>query len=103
MLLVNQHLPDRNHILAQIMSLLKSILRKKKFLSKSMFKWRFLKKKFKCVFFCDEILLAGAAVSSFLNEDTAANTNNNKEFTGKSSLTSFCASYSVKKNEHHTN
>ena len=39
--------------------------------------------------FSDEILLAGVAVPS-----TATN---NKEFTGKSSLTSFCAESSEKK------
>ena len=89
MLLANQRLPDGNQILAGIMSLLKSILGKRKFLSTSMFRWRFLKKKFN-VFFCDEIPLAGAAVPLL----TATN---NKEFTGKSSLTSFCAESSEKK------
>ena len=55
-----------------------------------MFRWRFQKKIFN-VFFCDEILLAGVAVPLL----TATN---NKEFTGKSSLTSFCAESSEKKN-----
>ena len=64
MLLANQRLPDGNQILAQIMSLWKSILGKRKFLSTSMFKWRFLKKILN-FFFCDEILLAGAAIPSF--------------------------------------
>ena len=41
--------------------------------------------------FSDEILLAGVAVPL-----TATN---NKEFTGKSSLTSFCAESSEKKNQ----
>ena len=41
--------------------------------------------------FSDEILLAGVAVPS-----TATN---NKEFTGKSSLTLFCAESSEKKNQ----
>ena len=65
MLLANQRLPDRNQILAGVMSLLKSVLGKRKFLSTSMFRWRFQKKKFKICFFCDEILLAGAAVRLF--------------------------------------
>ena len=43
MLLVNKRLPYGNQILAQIMSLLKSILGKRKFLSASTFRWRFLK------------------------------------------------------------
>ena len=48
-----------------------------------MFKWGFLKKIIN-VFFCDEIiLLDGAAI--------LLTATNNKEFTGKSSLTSFCA------------
>ena len=41
MLLANKRLPYRNQILARIMSLLKSILGKRKFLSTSMFRWRF--------------------------------------------------------------
>ena len=47
------------------------------------------KKNFWMCCFSDEILLAGVAVPS-----TATN---NKEFTGKSSLTSFCAESSEKK------
>ena len=35
--------------------------RERKFLSSSMFRWRFLKKFLMCCF-CDEVLLAGAAV-----------------------------------------
>ena len=50
----------------------------------------FPKKIFKCLFFLDEILLAGSAVLLL----TATN---NKEFTGKSLLTSFCAESSEKK------
>ena len=46
MLLASQRLPDGNQILAPIMSLLKSILGKRKFLSTSMFRWCFVKKKF---------------------------------------------------------
>ena len=65
MLLANKRLPYGNQILARIMSLLKSILGKRKFLSTSMFRWRFLKKKFNVLFLWDEILLAGAAVPSF--------------------------------------
>ena len=49
MLLANQRLRHGNQILAGIMSLSKSILGKTKFLS--MFRWRFLKKIFKCFFF----------------------------------------------------
>ena len=89
MLLANKSLPDGNQVLAGIMSLLKSIFGKRKFLSTSMFRWRFQKTIFN-VFFCDEILLAGVAVPLL----TATN---NKEFTGKSSLTSFCAESSEKK------
>ena len=44
MLLANKRLPYGNQILARIMSLLKSILGKRKFLSTSMFRWRFLKR-----------------------------------------------------------
>ena len=46
--------------------------------------------------FSDEILLAGAAVPLF-------NSLNNKEFTGKGSLTSLCTESSEKKNrlKHH--
>ena len=51
MLLANQRLPDGSQILAQIMSLLKSILGKRKFLSTFMFKWRFLKKILNVFFF----------------------------------------------------
>ena len=63
MLLANQRLPDGNHILVQIMSPLKLILGKRNFLRMSIFRWRFLKKLFLrfFFFFCDEILLAGAA------------------------------------------
>ena len=57
MLLANQRLPDGNQILAGIMSLSKSILGKRKFLS------TFLKKNLNVFFFGDEILLAGAAVT----------------------------------------
>ena len=46
MLLANQRLPDGNQILAGIMSPSQSILAKRKFLST--FRWRFLKKMFKC-------------------------------------------------------
>ena len=63
MLLANQRLPDGNQIFAGIMSLSKSILKKRQFLS--MFRWRFLIEKFKCFFFCDEIPLAGAAAPFF--------------------------------------
>ena len=65
MLLANQRLQDGNQILARIMSLLKSILGKRKFLTTSMFRWRFLKKKILMSCFSDEILLAGAAVPLF--------------------------------------
>ena len=58
MLLANQRLRHGNQILAGIMSLSKSILGKRKFLS------TFLKKNLNVFFFfCDEILLAGAAVT----------------------------------------
>ena len=50
MLLANKRLPYGNQILARIMSLLKSILGKRKFLSTSMFRWRFLKKIFNVLF-----------------------------------------------------
>ena len=50
MLLANKRLPYGNQILARIMSLLKSILGKRKFLSTSMFRWRFLKKNLMCCF-----------------------------------------------------
>ena len=86
MLLANKRLPDGNQILAGIMSLLKSILRKRKFLSTSMFRWRFLKKK-KLIFFCDDMELPYLYLT----------TTSNKEFTDKSSLTSFCAESSEKK------
>ena len=46
MLLANKRLPYGNQILARIMSLLKSILGKRKFLNTSMFRWRFLIKNF---------------------------------------------------------
>ena len=65
MLLANQRLQDGNQILARIMSLLKSILGKRKFLTTSMFRWRFLKKDFLMCCVSDEILLAGAAVPLF--------------------------------------
>ena len=39
--------------------------REKKVLSMPMFRWCCLKKCFKCFFFCDEILLVGAAVPLF--------------------------------------
>ena len=74
-LLANKHLPYRNQILARIMSLLKSILGKRKFLSTSMFRWCFLKKILMCCF-CDEILLAEAAIPLIYLTAT-----NNKEFT----------------------
>ena len=51
MLLANKRLPYGNQILARIMSLLKSILGKRKFLSTSMFRWRFLRKNFNVLFF----------------------------------------------------
>ena len=86
----NQRLPDGNQILARIMSLLKLILGKRNFLSTSMFRRSFLKIFFKCFFFGDEILLAGAAVPLF-------NSYSNKEFTGKSSLTSSCTESIEKK------
>ena len=55
-----------DHILAQIMSLLKLILGKRIFLRMSIFRWHFLKKNiFKVFFVCDEILLAGAAIPLF--------------------------------------
>ena len=58
MLLANQRLRHGNQILAGIMSLSKSILGKRKFLS------TFLKKNLNVFFFfCDEILLTGAAVT----------------------------------------
>ena len=64
MLLANQRLPEGNQILAGIMSLSKEILGKRKCLNT--FRWRFLRKTFKCFFFvCDEILLVGAAVPLF--------------------------------------
>ena len=50
MLSANKRLPYGNQILARIMSLLKSILGKRKFLSTSMFRWRFLKKNFNVLF-----------------------------------------------------
>ena len=50
MLLANKRLPYGNQILARIMSLLKSILGKRKFLSTSMFRWRFLKKNLNVLF-----------------------------------------------------
>ena len=57
MLLASQRLRHGSQILAGIMSLSKSILGKRKFLS------TFLKKNFNVFFFGDEILLAGAAVT----------------------------------------
>ena len=45
--------------------LLKLILKKVKFLSMSMFRWRFLKKILNVCFFWDEILLAGSAILLF--------------------------------------
>ena len=84
MLLANKRLPDGNQSLAGIMSLLKSILRKRKFLSTSMFRWRFLKKKKNC----DDMELPYLYLT----------TTSNKEFTDKSLLTSFCAESSEKKN-----
>ena len=68
MLLANHCLPDGNHILAQIMSLLKLILGKRNFLRMSKFRWRFLKNYFNVFFFfffCEEILLAGTALPIF--------------------------------------
>ena len=50
MLLANKRLPYGNQIWSRIMSLLKSILGKRKFLSTSMFRWRFLKKIFNVLF-----------------------------------------------------
>ena len=57
MSLANQRLPDGNQIVAVIMSLLKSILGKRKVLSAFMFRWRFLKKFLNVFFFCDEMEL----------------------------------------------
>ena len=51
-----------------------------------MFRWRFLKKIIN-VFFCDEMGLLYVYLTA----------TDNKEFTGKSSLTSFCAESSEKK------
>ena len=85
MWLANQCLPDGNQILAGIMSLLKSILGKRKFLSMSMFRWCFLN------FF---LWWNGAAVHVLYLYLTATN---NKKFIGKSLLTSFCAESSEKK------
>ena len=82
MLLANQRLHNGNQILARIMSLLKSILGKR-------VQMALPKKNFYMCCFSDEILLAGVAVPL-----TATN---NKEFTGKSSLTLFCAESSEKK------
>jgi len=48
------------------------------------------KRMFKCLFFWDEILPAGSAVLLLA-------ATNNKEFIGKSLLTSFCAESSEKK------
>ena len=76
-----------NQILAGIMSLLKSILGKRKFLSEAMFRWRFLNKILNG-FFCDEMELPYLYLAG----------TNKKEFTSKSSLTSFCAESSDKKN-----
>ena len=70
------------------MSLLKSILGKRKFWSTSMFRQRFLKKIIN-VFFCDEMGLPYLYLTA----------TDNKEFTGKSSLTSFCAESSEKKKQ----
>ena len=66
------------------MSLLKSILRKRKFLSTSMFRWRFLKKIFKYGFF---FVVKYCYLQLSYLYSTATN---NKEFTGKSSLTVLC-------------
>ena len=85
MLLANKRLPYGNQILARIMSLLKSILGKRKFLSTSMFRWHFLKKIF--FFFCDDMELPYLYLTA----------TNNKEFTCKISLTSFCAERSENK------
>ena len=82
MLSANKRLPYGNQILARIMSLLKSILGKR-------VQMALPKKNFYMCCFSDEILLAGVAVPL-----TATN---NKEFTGKSSLTLFCAESSEKK------
>ena len=68
---MNQRLPDGNQILAEMMSLLKSTLGKRKFLSMSMFRWPFLKK-FLNVFFGDEMELPYLYLTA----------TNNKEFTG---------------------
>ena len=88
MLLANQRLPDGNQILVGIMSLLKSILGKRKFLSTSMFRWHFLKKSLNVFFFiCHEKELPYVYLTA----------TSNKEFTGKSSLISFCAKSSEKK------
>ena len=80
MLLAKQCLQDGNQILAQIMSLLKSIIGKRKFLSTSMFRWSFVKKIFKGVVFLMKycsLELPYLCLTATIN----------KEFTGKSSLT----------------
>ena len=92
MILANQRLTDGNQILARIMSLLKLILGKRNFLSTSMFRWSFLKNFLTCIF-GDEILLAGAVAPLIYSTAT-----NNKEFTGKSSLTSSCTESIEKEN-----
>ena len=86
MLLANQRLPDVNQILARMCSLSfgKSILRKRKFLSTSMFRWRFLKKIFEYVFF----LWWNTAICS--SRTFIQQLQKIKEFTGKSSLTVLC-------------
>ena len=69
MLLANQRLPDGNQILA------------------GMFRWRFPKIFLNVFFFCDDMELPYLYLTA----------TNNEEFTGKSSLTSFCAESSENK------
>ena len=76
MLLANQRLPDRNQTLVGIMSLSKWILGKTTFLSS--FRWRFLKKNLNASF----VMKYYRTVPYLYLTAT-----NNKEFTGKSSLT----------------
>ena len=64
MFLANKRLPNGNQILARIMSLLKSVLGKKIFKYVRVQMALRKKKKLMCCF-CDEILLAGAALPLF--------------------------------------
>ena len=85
MLLANQRLPDGNQIFGGNNVSFEINFWERKFLSTSMFRWRFLKKVFNA-FFSDEMELRYLYLTA----------TNNKEFTGKSSLTSFCAESSEK-------